>query len=44
VPISEEDYELAVHAIATMIARWWDANGRKMPDTDSQDPDHPRER
>lgn len=29
VPITPEDHELAVHAIATMIARWWDANGAK---------------
>jgi hypothetical protein len=34
VPITPEDYELAVHAIATMIAQWWDANGRTMPDTE----------
>ena len=38
VPITPEDYELAVHTIARMIALWWDANGRKMPDTEQQPP------
>jgi hypothetical protein len=36
VPITPEDYELTVHAIARMIAHWWDANGRKIPDTEQQ--------
>jgi hypothetical protein len=34
-PITPEDYELAVYAIAAMIARWWDANGHQMPDTEN---------
>jgi hypothetical protein len=38
VPITPEDYELAVFTIARMIARWWDASGRKMPDTEQQRP------
>ena len=41
VPITLEDYEKAVHAIAAMIAQWWDANGRIVPDTERQRPDHP---
>lgn len=41
VPITPEDYELAVHAIARMIAQWWDANGRTTPDTEQQRPEHP---
>ena len=48
-PITPEDYELAVHTIARMIAQWWDANGRKMPDTEPQEPEsgwhqHPHSR
>ena len=39
VPITPEDYELAVHTIARMIAQWWDANGRKMADTEQQRPE-----
>ena len=33
-PISPEDYQLAVSAIATMIARWWETTGRHLPDPD----------
>lgn len=32
-----EDYEFVAHT----IARWWDASGRKMPDTDNSDRNHP---
>ena len=41
VPIRPEDYELAVHTIAKMVAQWLDADGRTMPDTEQQRPDHP---
>jgi hypothetical protein len=41
VSITPEDYERAVHAIAAVIAQWWDANGRRMPDTEQQRLDHP---
>jgi hypothetical protein len=31
VPITPEDYKLAVDTIARMIAQWWDAHGRQLP-------------
>jgi hypothetical protein len=34
-PITPETYETAVYAIAQMISHWWDANRRKMPDTEN---------
>jgi hypothetical protein len=34
VPITPEDDKLAVDTIARMIAQWWDANGRQIPDTE----------
>jgi hypothetical protein len=33
-PITPEDYKLAVDTIARMIAQWWDAHGRQLPDTE----------
>lgn len=41
VPITPDDYELAVHTIAAMIARWWEANGRQFP-ADGDDPVEPK--
>lgn len=32
--LSEEDYELAVHAIARMVTRWWDANLHETTDNE----------
>jgi hypothetical protein len=31
VPITPEEYELVVSAIATMIAQWWETTGRHLP-------------
>jgi len=33
-PITAEESEQAVSAIATMIARWWETTGRHLPDPD----------
>jgi len=33
-PITAEEYEQAVSAIATMIDRWWETTGRHLPDPD----------
>jgi hypothetical protein len=33
-PITPEEYEQAVSAIATMIARWWETNGGHLPSPD----------
>jgi hypothetical protein len=38
-PVSEEDYESSVHAIAHMMAQWWDANGNQLPGTEPEAPD-----
>ena len=37
-PITPEEYQQAVSAIATMIARWWETTGRHLPESDEAPP------
>jgi hypothetical protein len=37
-PITPDDHYLAVHAIATMIAQWWDTNGHPIVHNGNSDP------